>query len=271
MDAGSRASIRACRISTRAWWNSRPPKGSEAASGVRLQDFLFLAQPNLWSSPVKVSQNMGSEHDHKFVAVRLLGIVHHRLIDQRHGSEPRDPTHGEGVGSRYFSRHERGLSVLQVDASFVLPVGDQGDSVVRLSGERTDLKFEVHADRAVTVNHRLGLHVQTQILIADGREWGDVGLIAEHLRNLRRIEDRRVARIQNGISSSYMKGGIVSLTGANVHIFQTAHPRFVDGERRGQLVETESHESEPSAEGSERLAEDGILLTSQLGQQAGES
>src|SRR5690349_2391487 len=110
----------------------------------------------------------------------------------------------------------------------------------------------------------LDLDLQSQILVADGWKRRNVAKVAEYLRDLRRVVDRGVAGILNRIAGPEMEGRISALSGTHRHIFQTANPRFVERELRAQLVETESHERQSAAECGERLAEDGILLASQL-------
>src|ERR1035441_2780417 len=99
MDARSEASIHAFRMCTRAW--STSPRSKETSRRMVLLR-LFLAHPNLRSGSIEICQDVRGDDDHEFVRVRLLRIVHHRLIQAWQETESRDPAHGERVGSRYF-------------------------------------------------------------------------------------------------------------------------------------------------------------------------
>src|SRR5579872_2498494 len=65
-----------------------------------------------------------------------------------------------------------------------------------------------------------------------------------------------------------MKRRVVALAGAYGHVLQAAHPGFVDRKIGGKLVETHATEREPASKRCQRLAENGISLSTQLRQQS---
>lgn len=198
---------------------------------------LILGDPDGVGLPVVIGDDVGGDDDEEFVVLGGEGIAHHGLIEAGDDAQPWDAGHRPNIAAGNLSRNHGGFAIPQADAPLIFLVGNYGHAVRALTCQRADLQFEFQTDIGIPVDYSSGLKIQSQIFIADRRKRRNITLIAENLRNLRRIEDGRVGSVQDGITLAYVKSGFFALPGAQCSTAHRARPRFVDGKSGAKLIE----------------------------------
>ena len=116
------------------------------------------------------------------------------------------------------------------------------------------------------MNHGLHLQGDSQILVGEGRNGGDEGVVADHLGNGSGIENRRETRVDDGITRTQVNGCVFSLGSPDGDMLQRTQLRFVAGKRRAQRSQGHTEQRFPAPECGQGLFENGIIAAGELGQ-----
>ncbi len=160
------------------------------------------------------ADDVGRDQDQQLVVLFLFGTLRREVAETRDSGEHRQTAQTLLIGHGNHSRHHRRFPFLEQDSPFVLTVGNDWNAIDAGGSQRAELYLQFERHVGIAVNQRLRLERESDVLIIDGRKGRGERLIPDDLRDRRIVINRSEAGVEDGITRSQLKSGVLLLGSA---------------------------------------------------------